>query len=297
MDAFWIILTGSLVASSCGLLGCFLLLRKMTMVGDAISHAVLPGIAIAYLITDSRASFPMLLGAAIFGIITTMLIEFFSKLGKLQEDAAIGVSFTWLFSIGVILISFFAGQVDLDQECVLYGEIAYVPLQTIILDNGIDLGPEAVWMLGFNLLVVITVIVTGYKGLLVTSFDELLAASLGISTVFWHYLLMSLVSLTTVFSFESVGAIMVVAFLIGPPAIAYLLTDRLPRMLILSVLAGILSAIFGYFLAVGINGSIAGAMASVIGLQFILALFFGPKSGLNILKSNLAKNEKQKISA
>ena len=297
MDAFWIILTGSLVASSCGLLGCFLLLRKMTMVGDAISHAVLPGIAIAYLITDSRASFPMLLGAAIFGIITTMLIEFFSKLGKLQEDAAIGVSFTWLFSIGVILISFFAGQVDLDQECVLYGEIAYVPLQTIILDNGIDLGPEAVWMLGFNLLVVITVIVTGYKGLLVTSFDELLAASLGISTVFWHYLLMSLVSLTTVFSFESVGAIMVVAFLIGPPAIAYLLTDRLPRMLILSVLAGILSAIFGYFLAVGINGSIAGAMASVIGLQFILALFFGPKSGLNILKSNLVKNEKQKISA
>ena len=296
MDAFWIILTGSLVASSCGLLGCFLLLRKMTMVGDAISHAVLPGIAIAYLITDSRASFPMLLGAAIFGIITTMLIEFFSKLGKLQEDAAIGVSFTWLFSIGVILISFFAGQVDLDQECVLYGEIAYVPLQTIILDNGIDLGPEAVWMLGFNLIVVVSVIVAGYKGLLVTSFDELLAASLGISTVFWHYLLMSLVSLTTVFSFESVGAIMVVAFLIGPPAIAYLLTDRLPRMLILSVLAGILSAILGYFLAVSINGSIAGAMASVIGLQFILALFFGPKSGLSVLKRGLTKNEKQKIS-
>jgi manganese/zinc/iron transport system permease protein len=284
MDTFWIILTGSLVAACCGMLGCFLLLRKMSMVGDAISHAVLPGIVIAYLITDSRASFPMLLGAAVFGVITTVLIEFLSKLGNLQEDAAIGVSFTWLFSIGVILISFFAGQVDLDQECVLYGEIAYVPLQTIILDNGIDLGPEAVWMLGFNLIVVLTVIIFGYKGLLITSFDNLLAASLGISTVFWHYLLMSLVSLTTVFSFESVGAIMVVAFLIGPPAIAYLFTDRLPNMLIIAVITGIISSITGYGLAVLINASVSGAMATMIGVQFVIAMFFGPKSGISLLK-------------
>ncbi|MEM1135277.1 MAG: metal ABC transporter permease [Bacteroidota bacterium] len=285
MDAFWIILTGSLVATSCGLLGCFLLLRKMTMVGDAISHAVLPGIVIAYLFTGSRASFPMLVGAAIFGVITTLLIEFLSKLGKLQEDAAIGVSFTWLFSIGVILISLFAGQVDLDQECVLYGEIAYVPLETIILDSGIDLGPEAVWMLGGNFLLVLFVIYIGYKGLVVTSFDHILASSLGISTVFWHYLLMGMISLTTVFSFESVGAIMVVAFLIGPPAVAYLLTDHLPTMLLLAVLVGILSATSGYFLAVAINGSIAGAMATVIGFSFIIAFLFSPKHGI-ILKGN-----------
>ena len=293
MDAFWIILTGSLVAASCGLLGCFLLLRKMTMVGDAISHAVLPGIVIAYLITDSRASFPMLVGAAIFGVLTTILIEFFSKMGKLQEDAAIGVSFTWLFSVGVILISFFAGQVDLDQECVLYGEIAYVPLDIILLDNGISLGPEAVWMLGGNLLLVIIILVFGYKGLLITSFDDILAASLGISTVFWHYLLMSLVSLTTVFSFESVGAIMVVAFLIGPPSVAYLLTDHLPSMLWIAVTAGIISASAGYFLAVFINGSISGAMASMIGIEFILAFLFSPKNGF--LMKKVKKLQSQKV--
>lgn len=279
MDAFWIILTGSLVATCCALLGCFLLLRKMTMVGDAISHAVLPGIVLAYLVTASRASFPMLVGAAIFGVITTILIELLSKKGKLQEDAAIGVSFTWLFSIGVILISVFAGQVDLDQDCVLYGEIAYVPLDTLYI-GGNNLGPEPVWLLTINLLIIIVFILIGYKGLVVTSFDPILATSLGISTVFWHYSLMSLVSLTTVFSFESVGAIMVVAFLIGPPAVAYLLTEDLKTMLFLSVIFGIGAALGGYFLAVAIDASIAGAMASVIGVEFIFAFIFNPRNGI-----------------
>lgn len=121
-DAFWIILTGSLVAATSGLLGCFLVLRKMALVGDAISHAVLPGIAIAFLISGSRSSVPMLLGAAAFGLFCTVLIEVFSKRARVQEDAAIGISFTWLFAIGVILITFFADKVDLDQECVLYGD-------------------------------------------------------------------------------------------------------------------------------------------------------------------------------
>ena len=271
MDAFWIILTGSLVATCCALLGCFLLLRKMTMVGDAISHAVLPGIVFAYLIAQSRSSLPMLIGAAAFGVLTTVLIEILHKNGKLQVDAAIGISFTWLFALGVILITLFAGQVDLDQDCVLYGEIAYVPLDVWLLDNGTSLGPRTVWILGFNLLVVLLFVLLGYKGLLITSFDTLLASALGISTAFWHYALMGAVSLTTVFSFESVGAILVVAFLVGPAAVAYLLTERLPTMLLYAVLAGIIAAVGGYFLAVAIDGSIAGAMATVIGVEFIVA--------------------------
>ena len=271
MDAFWIILTGSLVATCCALLGCFLLLRKMTMVGDAISHAVLPGIVIAYLIAQSRSSLPMLIGAAAFGVLTTVLIEILHKKGKLQIDASIGISFTWLFALGVILITVFAGQVDLDQDCVLYGEIAYVPLDTWLLDNGTSLGPRTVWILGFNLLIVLSFVLIGYKGLVITSFDTMLASAVGISTAFWHYALMGAVSLTTVFSFESVGAIIVVAFLIGPPAIAYLLTERLPVMMLYAVLAGIFAAVGGYFLAVVIDGSIAGAMAAMIGLEFVVA--------------------------
>ncbi|MCU0445654.1 MAG: metal ABC transporter permease [Microscillaceae bacterium] len=267
MDAFWIILTGALVASCCALLGCFLVLRKMTMVGDAISHAVLPGIVIAYLLAQSRASITLLIGAAVFGVLITLLIETLHKQGKMQLDAAIGLSFTLLFAIGVILISSFTGQVDLDQDCVLYGEIAYIPL-----DLGWRAIPRQVWVLGILLMSIVLFIQIGYRGLFITTFDETFAASLGISTLFWHYALMSAVSFTTVLSFESVGAILVVAFLVGPASVAYLLTDKLPQMLILAVLAGILASIGGYFLAVAINGSIAGAMASVIGIEFGLVL-------------------------
>ena len=282
MDAFWIILTGSLVAACCGLLGCFLILRKMSMVGDAISHAVLPGIVIAYLLSQSRAPFIMLIGAAIFGVITTILIEWLHQKGKLQSDAAIGLAFTFMFAIGVILISLFAGQVDLDQDCVLYGEIAYVPLENWILPSGVSLGPTTIWILGILLIIIILFIVKGYKALLITSFDTTFAAAIGISTIFWHYALMSLVSLATVFSFESVGAILVVAFLIVPPATAYLLTDSLPRMLFLSVLIGILSSIAGYFMAYQINSSISGAMAVSMGMIFFITFLFSPKT--NALK-------------
>lgn len=292
MDDFWIILTGILVASSCALLGSFLLLRKMTMVGDAISHAVLPGIVLAYLVAQTRASVAMLIGAALFGVLTTILIEVLHKNGKLQIDAAIGVSFTWLFAIGVILISFYAGQVDLDQDCVLYGEIAYVPLDVWLSENGTNLGPVSVWLMGINLIVVLLFVGLGYKGLMLTSFDPVLAATLGISTAFWHYALMGAVSLTTVFAFESVGAILVVAFLVGPAATAYLLTEDLKKMLLLSVLCGIIGAVGGYWLAVWIDGSIAGAMAAVIGLEFMLVFLFAPESGL-LMKGRIKEAQVQ----
>lgn len=278
MDAFWIILTGALVGITCGLLGCFLLLRKMTMIGDAISHAVLPGIVIAYLISGSIGNVPMLIGAAVVGLVVTIIIETLSKKGGLQEDAAIGVSFTALFAIGVILISAFADSVDLDQDCVLYGEIAYVPLDTWMIGD-IDMGPIATWLLGGNLLIVLAFIIIGYKGLKLTSFDPLFASSIGISVTLWHYLLMGAVSMTTVFSFEAVGAIMVVAFLVGPAAIAYLLTERLSHMLIIASVAGTLASVGGYILAIAIDGSIAGAMSTFIGLEFMLAFLFSPKQG------------------
>lgn len=270
-DAFWIILTGILVAGSGGLLGCFLLLRQMSMVGDAISHAVLPGIVIAYLLSGSNAPLLMLIGAAAFGIIVTLLIESLHKIAKMQADAAIGISYTWLFAVGVILISAFGGNVDLDQECVLFGEISYVPLQLWLTDKGNSMGPLYIWLLGANFLLVLLFISLGYKALFITSFDPLLAASLGISTGIWHYGLMAAVSLTTVFSFESVGAILVVAFLVGPAATAFLLTHKLKKMLFLSVLIGALASVLGYFLAKQADASIAGGMTIAIGLIFLLA--------------------------
>lgn len=279
MDAFWVILTGSLVAISCGLLGVFLILRKMAMVGDAISHAVLPGIVLAYLISESRESLPMLMGAAVLGVFTTLMIELLHKKARLQTDASIGITFTWLFALGIILISLFTGQVDLDQDCVLYGEIAYVWFDLLDTGTFLDAVPRPVWILGITLVLILLYIRLGYKGLFLTTFNEEFAAAIGVSIAFWHYSLMGFVSLTTVVSFESVGAILVVALLVVPPATAYLLTEKLPVMLGLTALVGVLSAIGGYYLAAAIDGSIAGAMTVVAGGLFTLAFLFAPKTG------------------
>lgn len=273
MDALVIILTASLFAVSCGLLGSFLILRKMAMVGDAISHAVLPGIVIAFMLTGSRDSFQMIIGAASLGIFTTFFIQFLTKKARLQTDASIGVTFTWLFALGVILISFFAGQVDLDQECVLYGEIAYVPIDVWLTDSGINMGPKALYVSATILLLNVVFIYIAYRKLYLTTFDPAFAASIGISVSLWNYLLMGAVSMTTVAAFESVGAILVVALLVVPPATAYLLTEKLKWMLFLSSIFAVLISIGGYYLAVLLDGSIAGAIVTVSGILFFITFF------------------------
>ncbi len=287
MEAFYIIFTGSLIAVSCGLLGAYLILRKMAMLGDAISHAVLPGIVLAFLISGSRDNLIMLIGAAAMGVLTTVIIELLHHKARLQEDASIGVTFTWLFAIGVILVSSFAGQVELDQECVLYGEIAYVPLDPVFLASGKAIGPRAMWITGGLLLIILISLKLGYKALFLTTFNTDYALALGISASFWHYAFMSLVSLTTVISFESVGAILVVALLITPPAAAYLLTNRLKTMLGLTALFGILSSVGGYYLALMINGSIAGAMATFAGFIFAVCFLYS----LVVKRRKLSKPE------
>ncbi|MBO8163271.1 MAG: metal ABC transporter permease [Brevibacillus sp.] len=278
MNSLWIILTGSLVAASCGLLGCFLILRRMAMLGDAISHAVLPGIVIAFLWSGSRDTLPMLLGAGTLGLITVLLVQLLHQNG-VKSDAAIGITFTSLFSVGVILVSLYTQQVDLDLDCVLYGEIAYVPWDTWEW-NGMDMGPRAVWGLSGVFLLSLLLIGLFYKQFKVCAFDPAMAAAVGIPVMLFHYLLMGLVSLTTVASFESVGAILVVAMLVVPGATAYLLTDKLHVMLILSMAIGVISSVFGYGLAAWLDSSIAGAMTTVAGALFLLAFLLSPRYGV-----------------
>ncbi len=268
MDAFIIILTGSLVAVSCALLGSFLVLRKMAMIGDAISHSVLPGIVIAFLLVGSLQSAWMIIGAGLIGVLTTFLIEFFHQKGKLQTDASIGVTFTWLFALGVILVTYYAGNAHIDQDCILHGEIAYVPIDLMYDDAGNAIGPKAVIVLSVVLTLILLFITVFYKELFITTFDPDFASAIGISTSKWHYLLMGLVSLTTVASFESVGAILVVALLIAPASSAYLITRDLKWMFLLSSLFGIISSFFGYWLSYALDGSIAGAMVTISGVIF-----------------------------
>lgn len=240
----------------------------MSMVGDAISHSVLPGIVIAFFIAGSMQSVWMLVGAGILGILTTFLIEFFHQKGRLQTDASIGVTFTWLFALGVILVTYYAGNAHIDQDCILYGEIAYVPIDLIYDSNGDVIGPKAVIILSFVLIIILLFISLFYKELFITTFDASFAKAIGVSSGKWHYVLMGLVSLTTVASFESVGAILVVALLIAPAASAYLITNKLKVMLVISSVFGIVSSFAGYWLSYLLDGSIAGAMVTVSGVIF-----------------------------
>lgn len=282
MSDFWILLTGSLVAACCGIVGVFLVLRKMAMIGDAISHSVMPGIVIAFLISGSRDSLLMMFAALVFGVLTTFLIGLFQR-GGIQSDASIGVVFTALFAIGVILVSLFARQVHLDQDAILYGELAFVHWNVWEV-GGVSLGPKAVWLLGVTLIVILAVIGLFYKQFKLCSFDPALAAAIGIPVAMFHYLLMGLVSMATVSSFESVGAILVVGMLIIPASTAYLLTERLSVMILISVAVGVASTFLGYGVSVLLDASIAGCMVCAAGLLFILAFLFSPSHGLIIRK-------------
>ncbi|MFB1051159.1 metal ABC transporter permease [Paraliobacillus sp. JSM ZJ581] len=281
---FWIILTGSLVGLTCGIAGSLLVLRKMSMIADAISHTVLLGIVGAFFVTQSLNGIPMLIGAAIVGLLTAYFVELLNNSG-VQSDASIGVVFTSLFALGVVLISFIGDQVHLDTKHALMGEIAFVPWDTLQI-NGKSFGPVAVWMLGFSLIFNVVLITLFYKQIKMSTFDPQFAALVGIPLTFIHYLLMTMVSFSTVASFNSVGAILVVAMLIVPGATAYLLSDRFLHVIILSGVIGVISALLGYLSASLFNVSIAGSMATMTGVLFALAFLFSPKHGIVFKKKN-----------
>lgn len=276
--AGWIIFTASLVGFSCGLIGVFLILRKTAMMADAISHTVLLGIVVAFLITGELSGVYMVIGGIVAGIVTTYLVQLLRSL-DVQHDASMGIVFTTLFAIGVILIATKAGNVHLDVQHALMGEITFIPFHTTTLPFIGDV-PVAVVLLAVISVVVLLLIVAFYKEWKLTSFDPALAASLGIPVTLMHYLFMSLVSVTTVASFDAVGAIMVVAMLITPAAAAYLWTDRLAVMLVLSSSFGILSAVIGYYIAQWLDTSISGSMAFATGIVFIISFLFAPTHGI-----------------
>ncbi|MFB4213651.1 metal ABC transporter permease [Shouchella sp. JSM 1781072] len=287
----WILITGALVGITCGIVGAYLILRRMAMMADAISHTVLLGIVLAFLITQSMEGMHMLIGAALAGLLTTFLVQWFHSKG-VQHDASIGVVFTSLFAIGVILISTSVGNVHLDVQHTLMGEIAFIPFNTTTV-FGLEI-PVATLMLVIVLIIVLAFILLLYKEWKLLAFDSALALSLGLPVMFLHYLFMGLVSITTVASFDAVGAIMVVAMLITPAAAAYLWTERLSVMIVLSALFGAVSAISGYYVAYWIDSSISGSMAMMTGVVFIISFVFSPSHGLlsKWIRPNKKKNEK-----
>lgn len=279
-ESFWIFLMGVIVCTACGLVGAFIVLRRMALVGDAISHSLLPGIVIAFLLTASRDPFIMMGGAVVAGLATVVFIEAVHRHSRIKPDAAIGIVFTALFAVGVILISLYAGQVHIDADCVLYGNIEFVTFGHWVGPGEFGLAPEPVVQMAGVLLVVVILLLVFYKELLVTSFDPGLANSLGIPTGVYHYGLMIMLSLVIVSAFESVGAILVIAMLIFPATTGNLFSDRLPVVLWLCPVFSVFYALGGLHLALWLNCSIAGAMVVAASLLFGFAWFFAPHKGL-----------------
>ncbi len=272
-------LIAALTAAACALPGVFLVLRRMAMLSDAISHTVLLGIVIGFFLVGDLHSPVLVLGAAAVGVLTVSLTALLERTRLVKEDAAIGLVFPALFSIAVILISSYAGNVHLDTDAVLLGEIAFAPFDRFT-PFGADLGARGLWVMGGILLINLTFIGLFYKELKLSTFDAGLAVALGLSPVLLHYGLMALVSITVVGAFNVTGSVLVVALVVAPAATAYLLTDRLAVMLLLSVLVGILGAVSGYWLAFLLDASIAGSIAAMLGVWFGLAFLFAPYRGL-----------------
>ena len=272
-------LIASLVAIACAIPGTFLVLRKMAMISDAISHSILPGIVIGFFITQDLNSPLLILLAALTGIITVVLVEYIQKTGLVKEDTAIGLVFPILFSIGVILIAKNANDIHLDVDAVLLGELAFAPFDRLLI-AGTDVGPKSLWVIGSILLITIALLLAFFKELKISTFDAGLAASLGFSPAVIHYGLMMVSSVTTVGAFDAVGAILVVALMIAPAATAYLLTTNLKRMIAYAICFGVFSAISGYWLAHWLDASIAGSITTMLGLLFLIIYLFAPSKGV-----------------
>ncbi|MBM3678262.1 MAG: metal ABC transporter permease [Actinobacteria bacterium] len=266
-------------AAACALVGMFLVLRRTSLLSDAIGHSVLVGIVLAFFVTGTTTSPLLLVAAAATGVVTVALVDLVVRTRLVREDAAIGLVFPTLFSIGVILVSRYADGVHLDTDAVLLGELAFAPFDRLVIGD-FDLGPTSLVVMSVVLVVVLLAVALIWKELALTTFDPALALALGFAPTLVNYVLMSLVSVTTVGAFNAVGSILVVALMIAPGATAYLLTDSMKMMAALSVAIGVGCAIGGYWLSYAVDASIAGCMAAMCGAAFAVVWALGPRRGL-----------------
>lgn len=286
-----ITLVAIVVAVACALPGVFLVLRGTTMVSDAITHTVLLGIVLAFFVTQDLNSPLLMIGATLVGVATVWAIEALQLTKLLSNDAAIGIVFPLFFSVAIILITRYAGNIHLDEDAVLMGELAFSPFRRFIF-LGMDLGPRALWTMLAILFINSIFILLFYKELKITTFDAAFAAALGFSPVLIHYGLMTIVSLTAVGAYDSVGSILVVGFMVGPPLAAYLLTNKLHVMIGLTVLMALVNSVMGVQLAFLIDTTIAGMIAVVTGATTLIVFVVSPKKGL--IKTSLNRRKEQK---
>lgn len=255
------LLASLLVGVLCAVIGCYVVLRSMAFLGDALAHAILPGVAIAYLVGAN-----LMIGALVAAVIVALLIGYFTRSGAVKEDTAIGILFAAALSLGVVLISSIRTYA-VDLTHILFGNVLGVSPGDLLLTAGISLG-------------VLVVVILLYRPFLVISFDPVLAATLRMPRELLRNLLLVLMSLTVVVSMQTVGIGLVAAMLVTPGATAYLLTRRLPAMMLVSAAVGAVSSIAGLYLSYYANVASGAAVVLTATFFFLLAFFFAPQRGM-----------------
>jgi manganese/zinc/iron transport system permease protein len=280
LGALWLILMAFFVALPCSQMGSFLILRRMALTGDAISHSVFPGVVIAFYITGDLASPWLIIGAGLAGLASTVFIELIHRWTRVKQDAATGISFTALFALGVVLMELLLGKnVDLDLECVLHGRLGLLLEDDKVAMLGLLIPKPVVVMAGVALTSTL-LLVCFYRVMMLSSFDADLAASYGYRPAVIHYGMMFVVSFIVVAAFQAVGAILVIALLILPGAAAYLCSHRLKVMLMLAALHALVSSVGGLYLHVWFNSNMAASVVVCGGIVFLLAWLLGPVDGM-----------------
>lgn len=268
---FQLLLITIVTAIACVIPGNLLILRGTALMSDALSHAILFGIVVTFLIVQDMNSPLIFLGAICSGMITVTLTELLTTTGKIKQDAAIGLTFPFLFSIAVLLINVFAHNVHLDTDAILLGELAFAPFYKLYI-GGYDCGPAALWNMSMIACMNIACIYYFYKEFQVTTFDPMYAKNIGYYPRAFHYLLMMLTNITIIQAFHTTGTILVISFIITPAASAFLLTKKLHEMLILSCLLAIIAVLGGFLLAHAYDTSIAGCITLANGLVFFMLM-------------------------
>ena len=289
-ESYFVLLT---TAVACAVLSPFLVLRKLSMVSDAISHSVLLGIVIAFFIVKDVGSPFLIVGAAIFGVITVFAVELLSGTGLVKNDDAVGIVFPMFFALAVVLITKFARNVHLDTDVVLMGEVIIAPLNRIEF-MGIDL-PKAFVQMGILLVINLLFVIIFFKELKVTTFDRGFATLAGFSSAALFYALMTLSSFTAVTAFDAVGAILVVSFLITPGAAAYLISKDLKVMIAISVGYAVINSIIGYVFSLLMNVSMSGMTAAAAGVTFLLTFLFNREGLITAIFIRLQRKSELKL--
>lgn len=253
---------------ACSLLGVFLLLRNMAMLSDAISHSVLLGIVLAFFVTKDLSSIYLIIAASISGLISCICMELLAKSRKISKDAAVGIVFTFFFSLAVILISKYAKNAHLDVDMVLMGELILAPFDRIMIAN-VSV-PRSLLLMSVVLVINIIYLLINFRSLSISSFDEIYAKTVGINISILYYVFMTMVSMTAVAAFDTVGAILSISFFIAPAASAYLITKKIKSTILISVIYAIINSIVAYVLAINLNVSISGMCATVSCINFLL---------------------------